>query len=71
VPLKDGIDIQQLSRGEGTTFEIDPSPGEEEEETFDQEGVYEQLNYACTDIGGDSGSESEDAMVGLGCSGTR
>ena len=61
--------MQQLSRGEGIMFEIDPSlpsPGAEEaEETFDREEVHEQLNYACTDVGGDSGSDTEDAVVSV------
>ena len=65
--LKDGIDTHLLSRGEGTTFEIDvsqPLPNvEEEEKVFDKEEVYKHLNSNCIGIEGDSASDSEDAMV--------
>ena len=65
--LKDGIDTHLLSRGEGTTFEIDVSqslpPNVEEEEVFDKEEVYKHLNSNCIGIEGDSASDSEDAMV--------
>ena len=66
VSLKDGIDTHLLSRGEGTTFEIDVSqslPNVEEEEAFDKEEVYKHLNSNCVGVEGDSASDSEDAMV--------
>ena len=66
VSLKDGIDTHLLSRGEGTTFEIDVSqslPNVEEGEAFDKEEVYKHLNSNCIGVEGDSASDSEDAMV--------
>ena len=55
-----------LSRGEGTTFEINvtkPLPNMEEGEVFDKEDIYKHLNSNCIGIEGDSASDSEDAMV--------
>ena len=66
VTLKDGLDLQVLSSGKGTEFEIDDlvppmdARNGEEEEGFDQEDVYRQLNYECAVAGGE---DSDDGLV--------
>jgi len=62
VTLKDGIDLDQLQRGEGTVFEVDPTAplagANQDEEGYNEEEVHQYLNYDCIDVeGADSDSE--------------
>lgn len=62
VTLKDGIDLDQLQRGEGTVFEVDPTAplagANQEEEGYNEEEVLQHLNYDCINMeGADSDSE--------------
>lgn len=73
--LKDGVDLAQLSRGEGAEFEIQspespPSKGgvsakdSSSQNGFDQEELMKYVITDCIDAGGDS--ETED-MADLVC----
>ncbi|XP_078363308.1 inactive peptidyl-prolyl cis-trans isomerase FKBP6-like isoform X2 [Oculina patagonica] len=65
VPLREGIDINDLVQGDGTMFETDLDnmaafEDEEESNYFDSEDVFQQLNYECNDFGDESGSDRDD-----------
>lgn len=68
VPLRQGIDLQDLITGDGTMFETDLDnyaafEDEEESQYFDAEDVFQQLNYECNDFGGDSGSDRDEDVT--------
>ncbi|RMX50984.1 hypothetical protein pdam_00013917 [Pocillopora damicornis] len=68
VPLTQGIDINDLIRGDGSMFETDLNDmaafeDEEESQYFDSEDVFQQLNYEANDFGDDSGSDRDDDLT--------
>lgn len=66
VTLKDGIDLDQLQRGEGTVFEVDPTAplagANQEEEGYNEEEVHQYLNFDCINM---EGAESDSEEVTL------
>lgn len=67
VPLREGIDFNDLVQGDGTMFETDLANlaefEDEESQYFDSEEVFQQLNYECNDFGDDSGSDRDEDVT--------